>query len=79
MPPLGKFHAGGDCVYAAIDSSPKGATPVPQSSFHAMESQCIVGEGRIPIAEIYRQLEAMRYRGYVNLEYEIDADDPMPG
>jgi hypothetical protein len=21
----------------------------------------------------------MRYAGYVNLEYEIDADDPLPG
>jgi hypothetical protein len=21
----------------------------------------------------------MRYPGYVNLEYEIDADDPLPG
>ena len=44
-----------------------------------MESQCIVGEGRIPIAEIFRQLRAMRYPGYVNLEYEIDADNPLPG
>ena len=43
------------------------------------ESQCIVGEGKIPIAELFRQLEAMRYPGYVNLEYEIDADDPLPG
>ncbi len=44
-----------------------------------MESQCIVGEGKIPIVEIFRQLRAMRYPGYVNLEYEIDADDPLPG
>lgn len=44
-----------------------------------MESQCIVGEGRIPIVAIFRQLRAMRYPGYVNLEYEIDADDPLPG
>ncbi|HEX2716517.1 MAG TPA: sugar phosphate isomerase/epimerase [Gemmatimonadaceae bacterium] len=42
-------------------------------------SQCIVGEGVIPIAEIFQQLLAMRYGGYVNLEYEIDADDPLPG
>ena len=45
----------------------------------AKGSQCIVGEGAIPIAEIFRQLEAMRFAGYVNLEYEIDADDPLPG
>jgi sugar phosphate isomerase/epimerase len=43
------------------------------------ESQCIVGEGVIPIADIFRRLRAMRYSGYVNLEYEIDADDPLPG
>ncbi len=43
------------------------------------ESQCIVGEGQIPIADLFRQLEKMRYAGYVNLEYEIDEKDPMPG
>jgi sugar phosphate isomerase/epimerase len=43
------------------------------------ESQCIVGEGKMPIPEIFQQLSAIRYPGYVNLEYEIDADDPMPG
>src|ERR1700693_3197402 len=43
------------------------------------ESQCIVGEGKIPIVEIFRKLEAMRYAGYVNLEYEIEPDNPMPG
>jgi len=42
-------------------------------------SQCIVGEGAIPIAAIFQQLETIGYRGYVNLEYEIDADDPLPG
>lgn len=43
------------------------------------ESQCIVGEGVIPIPDIFRRLRAMRYSGYVNLEYEIDPDDPLPG
>ena len=33
----------------------------------------------MPIAEIFRQLLAMGYSGYVNLEYEIEPDDPMPG
>ncbi len=45
----------------------------------AVESQCIIGEGTIPIAAILRQLEAIGYRGYVNLEYEIDPDAPLPG
>lgn len=43
------------------------------------DSQCIVGEGAIPIADIFRRLRAIRYSGYVNLEYEIDPDDPLPG
>jgi len=45
----------------------------------AKGSQCIVGEGAIPIGAIFEQLQAMRYAGYVNLEYEIDPDDPLPG
>ena len=43
------------------------------------ESQCIVGKGAMPVAAIFRQLQQMGYDGYVNLEYEIDADDPLPG
>ncbi len=42
-------------------------------------SQCIVGEGNMPVPAIFRQLEKMGYAGYVNLEYEIDAEDPLPG
>jgi sugar phosphate isomerase/epimerase len=43
------------------------------------ESQCIVGRGQMPVAGIFRQLMAMEYAGVVNLEYEIDADNPLPG
>jgi len=43
------------------------------------DSQVIVGEGKMPVAAIFRQLMAMGYDGYVNLEYEIDADAPEPG
>ncbi len=42
-------------------------------------SQCVVGEGVIPMADIMRQLSAMAFTGYANLEYEIDASDPLPG
>ena len=47
--------------------------------FSSAESQCAVGDGKMPIADIFRQLRASRYAGYVNLEYEIEPDDPMPG
>jgi sugar phosphate isomerase/epimerase len=43
------------------------------------ESQCIVGEGAIPVARFFRALEGIGYQGYVNLEYEIVPDDPLPG
>ncbi len=43
------------------------------------ESQCIVGEGAMPIPQIFVQLQKMKYAGYVNLEYEIDEHNPLPG
>lgn len=43
------------------------------------DSQCIVGEGAMPIPAIFKQLVAMDYAGCVNLEYEIDAEHPLPG
>ena len=42
-------------------------------------SQCVVGEGAMPMPAIFRQLVEMGYEGYVNLEYEIDATNPLPG
>jgi sugar phosphate isomerase/epimerase len=47
--------------------------------FKSADSQCIVGEGKIPIGDIFRQLQAIRYKGFVNLEYEIEPDNPVPG
>ncbi len=45
----------------------------------SIDSQVAVGEGKLPIPEIFRALEAIRYAGYVNLEYEINSRDPLPG
>jgi sugar phosphate isomerase/epimerase len=42
-------------------------------------SQVPVGDGKMPVAEIFKQLVKMKFPGYINLEYEIDADDPLPG
>jgi len=74
-------RTGTDPVRAAADAGPR------LLDMHAKDlrdlrdkdSQCVVGEGKIPIAALFKQLEKMRYSGYVNLEYEIDAADPMPG
>jgi sugar phosphate isomerase/epimerase len=43
------------------------------------DSQVAVGEGKLPIREIFAQLVKMNYKGCANLEYEIHADDPLPG
>jgi sugar phosphate isomerase/epimerase len=74
-------RTGTDVVRAVADAGPRLLDMHVKDlrDLKVKESQCIVGEGRIPIAEMFRQLEAMRYAGYVNLEYEIDADNPMPG
>jgi sugar phosphate isomerase/epimerase len=45
----------------------------------AAESQCIVGQGAIPIGRLFETLERIGYEGFVNLEYEIDASNPLPG
>ncbi|MEZ5399340.1 MAG: sugar phosphate isomerase/epimerase [Bryobacteraceae bacterium] len=43
------------------------------------ESQCAVGEGAMPIREVFATLKKMNYRGGCMLEYEINADNPVPG
>lgn len=43
------------------------------------ESQVAVGEGIMPIKAIFGTLIAMKYKGNVDLEYEINGDNPMPG
>lgn len=43
------------------------------------DSQVPVGDGKLPIPKIFAQLVKQKYKGCVNLEYEIEADDPMPG
>jgi sugar phosphate isomerase/epimerase len=49
------------------------------TSFTSKESQVAVGEGIMPMREIFEALIAINYKGFVDLEYEIHADDPMPG
>ena len=43
------------------------------------ESQVAVGDGKMPVRAIFEALIALKYEGFVDLEYEIHADDPMPG
>src|SRR6266566_3641088 len=49
------------------------------TNFQSKESQVAVGEGVMPVKKIFEALGAIKYKGFVDLEYEIHADDPMPG
>jgi len=74
-------RAGTDVVKALADAGPRVLDLHIKDlrDLKVRESQTIVGEGAMPITDIFRQLIAMRYAGYANLEYEIDANDPLPG
>ena len=49
------------------------------TNFQSKESQVAVGDGIMPVKKIFEALGAIKYKGFVDLEYEIHADDPMPG
>src|SRR5271165_3619866 len=49
------------------------------ADFTSKDSQVPVGDGKMPIVAIFKELKKMNYLGGVMLEYEIEADNPMPG
>jgi sugar phosphate isomerase/epimerase len=49
------------------------------TSFDSKESQVSVGDGIMPVREIFEALIDTNYKGFVDLEYEIHDDNPMPG
>lgn len=49
------------------------------TDFRDKNSQVAVGEGKMPVPQIFQALIQTRYKGFVDLEYEVHADDPMPG
>jgi len=65
------IHAAGPRLY---DMHVKDLT-----SFSSKESQVPVGEGILPFREMFEALVKINYKGFVDLEYEIHPDDPMPG
>jgi sugar phosphate isomerase/epimerase len=74
-------RAGTDVVQAIREAGPRlfNVHVKDLSNFQSKESQVVVGEGSMPVAKIFNALKAMRYQGFVDLEYEIHPDDPMPG
>ena len=49
------------------------------TDFNDKESQVTVGDGKMPIPKIFQALNEIGYQGFVDLEYEIHPDDPIPG
>jgi sugar phosphate isomerase/epimerase len=43
------------------------------------DSQVEVGRGILPVVGVFKELVKMKFAGHVSLEYEINADDPVPG
>jgi sugar phosphate isomerase/epimerase len=74
-------RTGTDVVKAVLDAGPRlhDMHAKDLADLSKRDSQVAVGEGKIPIAAIFRALQTIKYPGYVNLEYEINAKDPLPG
>jgi Xylose isomerase-like TIM barrel len=74
-------RAGTDVVQAIREAGPRlfNVHMKDLTSFQSKESQVAVGDGTMPVRKIFEALIAINYKGFVDLEYEIHADDPMPG
>lgn len=74
-------RAGTDVVQAIHEAGPRvfNVHMKDLTNFQSKESQVAVGEGIMPVKRILEALVAIKYKGFVDLEYEIHPDDPMPG
>ena len=74
-------RAGTDVVQAVHEAGPRlfNLHMKDLTNFQSKESQVAVGEGIMPVRAMFKALIAMKYQGFVDLEYEVHADDPMPG
>jgi sugar phosphate isomerase/epimerase len=74
-------RAGTDVVRAIHEAGPRlfNVHMKDLTDFQNKDSQVAVGDGLLPVKKIFEALIAIRYKGFVDLEYEIHPDDPMPG
>ena len=74
-------RAGTDVVQAIREAGPRlfNVHMKDLTNFQDKESQVAVGDWIMPVPKIFEALIAISYKGFVDLEYEINADDPMPG
>jgi len=74
-------RAGTDVVQAIHEVGPRlfNVHMKDLTDFQSKESQVAVGDGTMPVRKMFEALIATKYPGFVDLEYEIHPDDPMPG
>ncbi len=74
-------RAGTDVVQAIHEVGPRlfNVHMKDLTDFQSKDSQVAVGDGKMPVRRIFEALIATKYNGFVDLEYEVHADDPMPG
>jgi sugar phosphate isomerase/epimerase len=74
-------RAGTDVVQAIHEAGPRlfNVHMKDLTNFASKESQVAVGDGIMPARKMFEALIATSYKGFVDLEYEIHPDDPMPG
>jgi sugar phosphate isomerase/epimerase len=74
-------RAGTDVIQAIHEAGPRlfNVHVKDLANFQIKESQVAVGDGIMPVQKMFEALIAIRYKGFVDLEYEIHPDDPMPG
>jgi len=74
-------RAGTDVVQAIHEAGPRlfNLHMKDLTNFQSKESQVAVGDGIMPVRAMFEALIAMSYQGFVDLEYEVHPDDPMPG
>jgi sugar phosphate isomerase/epimerase len=74
-------RAGADIVEAIRAAGPRlfNMHAKDLTDFNNKDSQVAVGRGIMPFREIFAALIETNYKGFVDLEYEIQGDDPMPG
>jgi len=74
-------RAGTDVVQAIHEAGPRlfNVHMKDLTIFDSKESQVAVGDGIMPVRKMFEALIATKYKGFVDLEYEIHPEDPMPG
>jgi sugar phosphate isomerase/epimerase len=80
-------RAGADVVKMAAEAGPrlfdmhvKDLWEFTEANYKLPEhGECDAGDGTMPFPALFKQLKKMGYKGCVNLEYEVNENDPQPG